>query len=289
MINKAHIKVKVDPLDKNKVSKKKSQDVIFQEIEDTEIPFLGSYGKSKRIELGRGWLLSFDWHIPIHDIEMMKRLCRFGQYTFNFVEGLIVGGDFLNHDILGNFLDYSVPIKLSQEYDVAKRVLSILCKIFKKVIIMGGNHDYRWNRKMGGHLDVEFIYETLCRKKNFSYTRANRIEVGDDLIVCHPASSYSRIRCRVPSNIANKTGKNVMSGHTHHGGIVVADSNSLWASEPGAMLSIDKVEYYNRYFTNRPDFVNGFSVILPDTNLSPKPLVFIDGLTDWNYWMNKKW
>lgn len=265
----------------------------FQEIEieiknTKPIVELPKYGNAFEIDLGKGWLVSFDWHIPVHDLEMFSKFCKFGLDVFPKLEGCIIGGDFINHDAFGKFDNFTLPMKIEEEYACARKVLAILCKIFKRVIIMGGNHDYRFSRYMKGQLDVSWVYAALCQSPNFTYTTANRIEVGDDLVICHPASSYSKTRAKVPSNISMKLGKSVMSGHTHHGGLVLSDNSKYWSCEPGAMLDISAIEYYHRYVNSKPDFVNGFAAILPDRDGKPKPLVFVEGMTDWDFWSGYK-
>lgn len=270
---------------KSKTKPKNNLLQIIEDIKDTNvITPQKNFSAACSLPLGRGWAASFDWHVPVHSVDMFKKLCSISVNSFPYLEGIIIGGDFINHEILGKFDLFDNPPTLREEYDVAKRVLDILCKCFRRVVVMGGNHDYRFNRYMKGQLTIEWVYNALCSANNFTYTSANRIEVGEDLIICHPASSYSRMRAKVPLNIANKFHKNVMSGHTHHGGLVISDNAKHWACEPGAMLDPNKLEYYHRYLDAKPDFVNGFGFVLPNDKGKSFPMMFVDGMVDWDVW-----
>lgn len=86
---------------------------------------------------------------------------------------LVLGGDIFDGYGISRFLKHDY-VPLLDEYDAVIEILDYLCDNFKRIVVIGGNHDFRWERTVVSQAPIEaraFIGEPFlkraCRRDEF--------------------------------------------------------------------------------------------------------------------------
>jgi predicted phosphodiesterase len=236
-------------------------------------------------------VVASDFHVPFEDKQAVRALI---ERESRKADLLVIDGD------LGDFWSTSRWPKTKRETDprseflATQVVLTMLAERFKKIVIVGGNHDSRPKKYLSDRLPVEVMdYLQLTapgalnplalmagKFKNVSLAPVIHaghasfdflFQVGD-AVFTH-AESYSKIPNRAVSGPVLQWLKSfaepqgivkpftcVIQGHTHQAGVVHGDFGVL-AIENGCMCTTQSYQSDPKIKSTRPPAV-GWSVIL---------------------------
>jgi predicted phosphodiesterase len=95
-----------------------------------------------------------DLHVPFHKTKEIMNIF----YQHNGADYLVVGGDLLDCHSLSVFPKHK-HVSLEHEYQLAYELITKAAGYFSKVILIGGNHEARFDRnvKMNAPIDSRFL------------------------------------------------------------------------------------------------------------------------------------
>ena len=96
-----------------------------------------------------------DWHIPFENYKVLKHMIKY----HSDADILVVNGDIFEHYLVSQWKkDKSIPLRL--EYEIALEWIMKLHKIFKKIVLVYGNHEYRLRSYISSNLDPAVHFAT---------------------------------------------------------------------------------------------------------------------------------
>jgi len=209
-------------------------------------------------EVEGDFVISSDFHIPCHDEKLVAELINTAK-EFD-VDQLIVAGDFLNFDSMSTFI--SRTIDPNDELQMAGSVVEYLLRYFKKIYLVPGNHEFRFNRKLGKIIDFERLVKMFTESDKVYASEHDHLILGsggNDFRVCHP-KNYSVVKGRVSIRLAGKYGMNIIAGHSHYCGINISDNGRHLAVDTGGLFDKKKIEH-SQQTTLNPEWNQGFCVV----------------------------
>jgi len=209
--------------------------------------------------LSGNWAVASDLHVPYHDEKMVLSLVEISQQ--NNIKNLIIAGDLLDFSSISSFI--SKAVDLNDEIDAAQAVLSFLFQYFEKIVLIPGNHEFRFNKKIGQIVNYEHLVNMFTQDSRVCTSEYDHViltSCGNMFRVCHP-KNYSTIKGRVSTKLAEKYGTNIIAGHSHYVGINVSENGKFIAIDTGGLFNKDKMEYAQRTTLN-PEWNQGFCLIV---------------------------
>lgn len=121
-------------------------------------------------------VVTSDWHGHLYNKAALDHLIA--EHAAN-TDILVIGGDFTDGYSISSYLK-GKRVDLLDEYRACSELLEILSFHFKRVVMFGGNHDFRWERQVVSQVPIEaraFIGEPLLKRlvKKDVYKDANWI------------------------------------------------------------------------------------------------------------------
>jgi len=219
-----------------------------------------------------------DCQIPYHDAKFINH-CADVASAFGVTTALWVGDAFDFH-ALGIFLSQNKDA-LSKEIEQDRKYGEQLANRFARVLWTNGNHEDRLSRMLAQYLKLEQTKTLFGLPKHVETSDYYFCEIGDDWIATHPKNA-SVIPGRVPSMLALKYRKNVLSFHGHLVG--ACQINGLWAIDVGVTCDPMRLEYPNVRHNTRPMMQRGAVLMLKDSHGKFRPRI-LNELTDFDFEM----
>lgn len=217
-----------------------------------------------------------DSQIPFHDSDFLNHCAdvadAFGVRTVLWV------GDIFDLHALGIFLSQNKD-SLAKEIEQNRKYGKQLANRFRRVLWTNGNHEDRLSRALTQYLRIEQTKRLFDLPDHVETSDYYFCEIGDDWIATHPKNS-SVIPGRVPTMLALKYRKNVLSFHGHLVGAV--QINDLWAIDVGVTCDPMRLEYPNVRHNTRPMMQRGAVLMLKDERGKFYPRI-MNELTNWKF------
>lgn len=220
---------------------------------------LGSISKSRR----SAYLITSDWHIPHHDREALALLLDTSRKKH--IDKLIIAGDFLNLDILSNYVKAESPITIDQELGEARKVVCALLKRFSEICIIPGNHEKRLIRRLNTPLSFASFFAMICGDKRIKVAEKDHLLLTVSrrtFRICHP-KNYSRTKLSVTARLADIYHQNIVAGHSHSLGITFSSSGRYLCIDTGGMFDESRIGYIQAT-TTHPAWNQGFVALYQD-------------------------
>lgn len=222
-----------------------------------------------------------DTHAPFHDVRLLERAVTLVQKHFPNIKHCAIIGDLIDFSSISRFTQDN-PTVTTAEIDVRAggAIVRELLKYFD-VWICQGNHDgQRVTARLNSYYSLESI---LCggmgnTNPKLHITSFDYMMIGDDTIVGHP-SIYSRRATFAPNKAALLLKYNVITGHSHRIGLVIADDGEHYAIDNGHCANAEYFYYHRRRLNTFSHMASGFSLVSQG-----KPMIFGEAITDWSWW-----
>lgn len=225
-------------------------------------------------------MVTADWHIPLYDPKVVNSMIlkarELGLTT------LIIAGDFFNFDALSQYDPKQDGADLEREYNEAIAVMRVLLESFERIVYVWGNHDARMHKALG--FKVRFADAMRMAFGVLGDEALDRIEFtnldhvildssGEKFYICHPAN-YASVPLSSARKIANKVNMNVITAHSHHCAVGLAEDGEKIVIEAGGLHDRTKTAYLQRT-TTFPTWAQGYVWIVDGTPnvYSPKWVV----------------
>lgn len=264
---------------------------------------------SKLEHLIGNWMLVNDLHIPLHDSLLLTRMLKAAR--LNGVFQLCLGGDVFEAQEQGMFAK-NAPSGMDPA-EAAQRVMQVLAALaahFRRIVILKGNHDARWQKTLerllsapdGRQLaellgvDLSVSYRDRYVALMDSWTRlyaadaAGRIEwLGQPAVeidgpagckpylYCHP-KTYSRLAPNAERRIAAVKEQPVLGTHGHLFALGVSPSGKYPVAQVPACTDPAAHLYLHERVTDFPHWSRGFAMVKAGV-----VRIWVDNpyLTDW--------
>ena len=198
------------------------------------------------------------------------------------IKTLIINGDFLNLDSFSRWVSgFKGKEDTMLELKTASFFLIKALKVFSKIYITQGNHEDRLLRQLEGQIPNSVWFRMLHEEvgKRIIVSDYPYIQVNDSWKIVHP-KNYGGIGGKIPSEIADCEGMNIISGHNHQFGIAVSKNGKYVGIDHGCSCDPEQIEYYNYSVTTGRKWQPGFSMIRNN-----KGYAFSLNHTDWDFWL----
>lgn len=213
----------------------------------------------KHLQLTGDWVITSDWHIPAMSVEWFEILKEVS--LKQGVQNLIIGGDFLNLDLLSYFWSERNNINtpsIAKELEVAKMVMRELEAIFKEIVWLIGNHERRFIHTVKYGLEAStmlFLLEAPIHK----YTINNQSFCYlDSIRITHP-KTYRQIKLSVSRDLASKYNCPVLQAHGHFFSLGYSRGGHL-IGDTGGLFDPTRIGYLTEADSTHPVWNNGFFV-----------------------------
>lgn len=216
-----------------------------------------------------------DSQVPFQDADFIDK-CKAVALSFG-VKEMVWVGDMIDLHAISIFLAQKKE-PLADELLEDEIGLTSIAAGFDKVLWLCGNHDERLSRVLQAWIPMERIAKMLGLGSNIEASDYYHCFIGDRWMATHPKNS-SIIPGRVPSTLALKYRRNVISFHGHLVGAV--QMNDLWAIDAGVTCDPTRLEYSMVRQSTRPKVQRGAVLMLKDDDDEYHPRLLND-LTDWN-------
>jgi len=200
--------------------------------------------ESKRFEDFPGndiFLIASDWHVPYFDEDLALDLLSTAEKRQ--IKRLIIPGDFLNLDILSNFVSFPYP--LQKELNDARELMSLLLEAFSQIIFIPGNHE-RWiMRKLNTPLPWGVFIKLISESEKIitsSHDYLILTTATGSWRICHP-ENFSRTKGSVAVQLADLYHQHIIAGHSHHLGLNISKSGLYIAIDCGGLFDEERIEY----------------------------------------------
>jgi hypothetical protein len=181
-----------------------------QYIRDVDIP-IEIYTQFPRIH-GDKVLVTADWHIPFHDIELVNKFIEFNQ-SFK-ADKLVIVGDFLDLTKLYKKDIQDSKIPWSEEFKIAKNLLADLLLYFDEIWWMLCNHEWRLVRLLQNREEAEGLYDLITDNKRIIKSSYSYCEINDWIRFNHPDRERKK-KLSLPEELADVYQTSVIDFHDH--------------------------------------------------------------------------
>ena len=216
-----------------------------------------------------------DCQIPYQDADFLNK-CKAVAFAYGVKKG-VLGGDAIDFHAVSIFLA-QFKQSLAEELDQDEIGLTSIAAGFDELLWLCGNHEERLSRMLQQWLPMERIAAMLMLPPNVVTTNYYYCHLGDHWEATHPKNS-SVIPGRIPSILAPKYKRNVISFHGHLVGAVMM--NDYWAIDAGVTCDPERLEYSMVRQSTRPKVQRGAVLMLLDADGVYHPKILND-LTNWD-------
>lgn len=225
-------------------------------------------------------LIMSDLHCPLHDPIWTTRAIDIGIHFG--ADTCILNGDVLDLNAISKHVGsyYRRGQELEDDFAAAEVLIKHICKLFKRVYWLSGNHDHqRLIKVFHGEIQVQRLLKMVGEHDNLKITARSYLDVNSAVRVCHPRA-YSRIRGSMAQKIAQRWQRSVVCGHLHHSSMTHSPCGKFQAVEVPGLQDTDVQDYIRNELTDNVEPANGCAVVF-----GTKVQVF-DKFTIWkNYGM----
>lgn len=231
-------------------------------------------------------LILGDLHCPHHHALMLQRAIWTCKAHHPAVDTAVIIGDFYDFASLSRF-----PKTERHETaegtvtNYARPVLRAIASHFKRLVLLPGNHCWRFAKALGEPFSFKSLVEwTIGREPldcEIVTTELDYVYIGREWMAGHPRT-FSGQGGKTPSDLADKYRCNMITGHNHAIGMATSKSGYL-GIDCGHLTKPRLHGYYNSSLTKYPRWQSGY-VILDNG----KPHIFTEQWTDWDRVLNRK-
>ncbi len=216
---------------------------------------------------GNGLVVS-DVHLPLTDYSIANAGVDLA-VKLGATDWCVLAGDTWNMDYLQFYGEQQKDASAAFEIPSANQLVRDLLEIFKRVIVLRGNHDDRFIRQLGHKMNFvqslrillhELSDEELSRVE---FTARDRCIIETDLdpyLVCH-TRQYSAAQLSIPAKIADIERINVIAGHRHHHAMGWSPSGYR-VIESGGWFDTGRTQYLKSFTTTHPVWQNGDTILI---------------------------
>ena len=187
------------------------------------------------------FLIASDWHVPYFDEDLALDLLSTAEKRQ--IKRLIIPGDFLNLDILSNFISFPYP--LEKELSDARELMALLLEAFSEIIFIPGNHERRIIRKLNTPLPWAVFIKLISESEKIitsSHDYLILTTATGHWRICHP-ENFSRTKGSVAVQLADLYHQHIIAGHSHHLGLNISKSGLYIAIDCGGLFDEKRIEY----------------------------------------------
>lgn len=257
-------------------------------------PEIASYRRADELDgdLGGGLMIAADAQMPCVDWVMATRLATVARKWLQKPRRLLFAGDLLNFDAYSKY-DAIVPLPLlDTEIDAAKYAIEELwLPTFDEIIIIPGNHEYRWFKHQRGQYKTSRMGKVLkaliCNDERVTFSIHSYITVNCENTgawrITHPFE-YSKVNLSKARFLGHKIkDKHIVMAHQHANNIGLDESGDYVLCDIPALCDPEKLAYVELVDTTKPVMKRGFTMLLNGTlhTFSDHP-----ALTDWSLWID---
>ena len=220
------------------------------------------FGLDKPLLLRGDWAVTADWHVPLYDARLANRFLD--DANARGLNNLLIAGDFLNGDSLSQYYPKQKSAGIDKEVREARKLIEIFAQNFKTIVLVKGNHDYRYVKSAEYRTDfvtaMKEVFEGVnlgsCKLKLTNLDHVYLNSNGEKYYIAHP-TSYSKNPLNNPSAVAEVQKCHVLTAHTHHCAMGYDASGSFIIGELGGFFNIAQTEYLQGT-TTYPNWCNGY-------------------------------
>lgn len=225
-------------------------------------------------------LVLSDVHCPIHSKEWLYQAIRVAKIMTersNVQEcDVLINGDFIDSTPIsshrGQF--WNRRNVLEDDLQAAEAVINLLCKNFRTVYLVTGNHDQRLIKAFGGEVSINRLYKMIGSHDNFKTTGRYFCKVNGHWTFVHPRQ-YSKIRGKLAQDLSLRHQTNIATGHQHHSSRTISPCGKFQCVDIGALVDLEMQDYCTYDLSSYVAPLNGFA-FLQGIHLS-----LFDKFTNW--------
>jgi hypothetical protein len=221
------------------------------------------------IEAARALTL-FDIHAPFHDAEWTNWVIgtakRFG------CTACIIGGDLVDFAAFSKW-GRQERVEAEDEIRTARQIVRALARSFETVVYGAGNHEMRLPRITGNLLELRDAMEMFVNQANVivsDYHYSVLVSNGVEFQIEHPKNSSS-LPTRVPTKLAEKYHRHILSGHGHLWGQARDVSGEYWGIDVGVCADPERLAYNTKSHSTRPMMNQGAAMVLDGVPMLLEP------------------
>lgn len=211
------------------------------------------------MELHGDAFITSDWHIPLHDPNLINKMFSRAKLSGN-TGSLVINGDYWHMEAFSSFIPHQPEAALPVERWHGNVAMKNALEVFEDVYITLGNHDFRLVKKTGFKksfeecMDWMFYALTDDERSRVHVTSLDYMYYypegvgGRKFRVCHP-KNFSIVPLTVPRALAVRYGCSIITGHSHHCALGVAQDGYNLIIESGGFFNKWRTEYIQS--TNR--------------------------------------
>lgn len=206
-------------------------------------------------------LVLYDCHAPYHNQEFIRTAVSLARVAG--ATQCITDFDLFDFEVLSDHTKTGDVLPLSKELRVAGSLIQYLTHHFD-LYMFDGNHGRRMTRRLKEPIEMrQVIYAALEGREvrnRIITTEREMLTMDTNWLFAHPTTMSSKIPGKVPSDLAVKYQRNVLSGHTHKRGYMSA--GAFIGLEVGCSLSSNAIWYKEHGANNYVPFELGFALII---------------------------
>ncbi len=229
------------------------------ETSDITIPPPIAYPLAPMLNIDyRNVLILYDIHAGYHHTEFITQMVKLARIAK--IDTVVTDADIFDFDSLSRYTKTSKQTELNDDLEIAGKMLYWLGNYFR-IFMIDANHGARMKKKLNQPLDLQRIVSMALNGRNANVTATNREYMGmDDFVFAHPSEMSSTIIGKVPAQLVQKYGKNVLTGHTHKRGHTYVGSKI--ALEVGCCINGENVAYKQETVNAYGGFMLGAALII---------------------------
>lgn len=214
--------------------------------------------KESQLEIhSKNIIVCSDWHIPYNNHKWVNKLYKTAKE--NGIRDIAIIGDFWDCDYFSPFAKTEAEVRFDEEIVFVREELKRLTKNFDNVYFTMGNHELRWQRWSGGHLNLKHLYSLTRIIDGYEVTELDHmvLSVGKEKWRLSHPTDFSRIPLRKASTYASKYLMNIANAHGHYCANGWDISREFRLVDLGGLFDKDKIPYLSRT-SSYPLIDNGF-------------------------------
>jgi hypothetical protein len=209
-------------------------------------------------------MVTADFHIPLYDPVLVNHMIDKARELG--ITQLIIAGDFFNFDALSQYDPKQDGADLEREWYEGVAVMRVLLETFDRIVYTWGNHDSRMHKSLGFKMKfaeaMRMVFGILGDEalERIEITNLDHVIVeagkGGTYYVCHP-QNYNSTPLASARKIANKQNRHVITAHSHHIAVGLAEDGEKIVIEAGGFHDKTKTAYLQRS-TTFPSWAQGY-------------------------------
>ncbi len=221
-------------------------------------------------ELEGNWIVSGDFHAPLHDVLFCNRLLKISELTK--IRNLAIIGDAWEVKAFSKWsCDPRVP--WSDEMYQCAQWLWVLYHSLDQVIFYRANHEDRIHKATNGQLTISDMIDTIlckyardtCQEFTFipnriTFSRYSIAYFNHGWMAFHPKGNGVN-PWLISNKVAMKRQRHVICFHFHRSGTMFADDGKHQIVSAGMMADKRKFDWRNLDEYGSPEWQNGFVVL----------------------------